>query len=140
VAIASFAAAGIAGAPAMKTGWESMWVGSIIYFIPFFFVLDPALVLQGAWLDALLHTVAAAVGTVFICGGIQGFQIGVGDLRRSGALEWPIRIALVVGGFVFATPGSEVIGASNVDLKLIGLAVLVPTMVVAALPRLRARA
>ena len=30
VAIASFAAAGIAGAPAMKTGWESMWVGSII--------------------------------------------------------------------------------------------------------------
>jgi hypothetical protein len=28
VAIASFAAAGIAGAPAMKTGWESMWVGS----------------------------------------------------------------------------------------------------------------
>ncbi|MGY3359592.1 TRAP transporter 4TM/12TM fusion protein [Bradyrhizobium sp. GM0.4] len=39
VAIASFAAAGIAGSPAMKTGWESMWVGSIIYFIPFFFVL-----------------------------------------------------------------------------------------------------
>ena len=47
VAIASFAAAGIAGAPAMRTGWESMWVGSIIYFIPFFFVLNPALVLQG---------------------------------------------------------------------------------------------
>ncbi len=41
VAIASFAAAGIAGSPAMKTGWESMWVGSIIYFIPFFFVLEP---------------------------------------------------------------------------------------------------
>ena len=29
----------------MKTGWESMWVGSIIYFIPFFFVLNPALVM-----------------------------------------------------------------------------------------------
>ena len=55
VAIASFAAAGIAGSPAMKTGWESMWVGSIIYFIPFFFVLNPALVLQGdsPWLEAL---------------------------------------------------------------------------------------
>ena len=47
VAIASFAAAGIAGAPAMKTGWESMRVGSIIYFIPFFFVLAPSLLLQG---------------------------------------------------------------------------------------------
>jgi hypothetical protein len=30
------AAAGIACSPAAKTGWESMWVGSIIYFIPFF--------------------------------------------------------------------------------------------------------
>ena len=48
VAIASFAAAGIAGAPAMRTGWESMWVGSIIYFIPFFFVFNPALILQGS--------------------------------------------------------------------------------------------
>ena len=62
VAIASFAAAGIAGAPAMKTGWESMWVGSIIYFIPFFFVLNPALVLQGPnpYLEALGLGVLAA--------------------------------------------------------------------------------
>src|SRR5438477_12246704 len=84
VAIASFAAAGIAGAPAMKTGWESMWVGSIIYFIPFFFVLNPALVLQGSnpYLEALGLTVLAAIVTLFICGGIQGYQAGVGDLRK----------------------------------------------------------
>ncbi len=48
VAIASFAAAGIAGAPPMRTGWESMWVGSIIYFVPFFFVLNPTLGAAGA--------------------------------------------------------------------------------------------
>ena len=59
VAIASFAAAGIAGAPPMKTGWESMRVGSIIYFLPFFFVLNPALVLQGPWTEALYLTVTA---------------------------------------------------------------------------------
>ena len=64
VAIASFAAAGIAGAPAMKTGWESMWVGSIIYFIPFFFVLNPALLLQGTnpYLEALGLTALACFG------------------------------------------------------------------------------
>ncbi|HET9736447.1 MAG TPA: TRAP transporter permease, partial [Burkholderiales bacterium] len=54
VAIASFAAAGIAGAPPMKTGWESMRVGSIIYFIPFFFVLNPAFVLQGPLAETLV--------------------------------------------------------------------------------------
>ena len=88
VAIASFAAAGIAGAPAMKTGWESMWVGSIIYFLPFFFVANPALVLQAAvpggpvpYFEALYLMVTAMIGTLFICGGIQGYQAGVGDLR-----------------------------------------------------------
>ncbi|MFK4401588.1 hypothetical protein ABIF31_008145 [Bradyrhizobium elkanii] len=83
VAIASFAAAGIAGSPAMKTGWESMWVGSIIYFIPFFFVLNPALVMQGPspYLAGLGLMALAACGTLFICGGIQGYQVFVGDLR-----------------------------------------------------------
>jgi TRAP transporter 4TM/12TM fusion protein len=67
VAIASFAAAGIAGAPAMKTGWESMWVGSIIYFIPFFFVLNPALVLEGGnYFEAAGLTVQAGIGILFI--------------------------------------------------------------------------
>ena len=86
VAIASFAAAGIAGSPAMRTGWESMWVGSIIYFIPFFFVLNPALVLQGdsPYFEALGLMALAAFGTLFICGGIQGYQAFVGDLRRAG--------------------------------------------------------
>ena len=86
VAIASFAAAGIAGSPAMKTGWESMWVGSIIYFIPFFFVLNPALVLQGSnpYLEGLGLMALAGFGTLFICGGIQGYQAFVGDLRGAG--------------------------------------------------------
>src|SRR5713101_7057009 len=98
VAIASFAAAGIAGSPAMKTGWESMWVGSIIYFIPFFFVLNPALVLQGdsPYLAGLGLMAVAAFGTLFICGGIQGYQAFVGDLRSTGLLEWPLRALLLI--------------------------------------------
>jgi TRAP transporter 4TM/12TM fusion protein len=135
VAIASFAAAGIAGAPAMKTGWESMWVGSIIYFIPFFFVLNPALVLQGSnpYLEALGLTLLAAVGTLFICGGIQGYQAGVGDLRRAGFMQWPLRVLLVVGGFVLATPGGGIVPLSEMQMVGLGLAFLVPTLLVALL-------
>src|SRR6185295_10534531 len=126
VAIASFAAAGIAGAPAMRTGWESMWVGSIIYFIPFFFVVNPAFVMEGPILEALYVTVVAGTGALFICGGIQGFQVGVGDLRRAGALEWPIRVGLVIGGVVLAMPGGGIMPLSNAEMKLLGLAILVP--------------
>lgn len=126
VAIASFAAAGIAGAPPMKTGWESMRVGSIIYFIPFFFVLNPALVLQGPWTEALYLTVTAGMGVIFICGGIQGYQLGVGDLRRAGALEWPLRLLFMIGGIVLATPGGGIMPLSNVQMELLGAAILVP--------------
>jgi len=135
VAIASFAAAGIAGSPPMKTGWESMWVGSIIYFIPFFFVLNPALLLQGSnpYLEALGLTVVIAIGTLFICGGIQGYQAGVGDLRKAGILEWPLRVALVVGGFVFATPGGGIVPISQMQIMGLGLAILVPALLIALL-------
>ena len=133
VAIASFAAAGIAGSPAMKTGWESMWVGSIIYFIPFFFVLNPALVLQGnsPYLEGLGLMGLAALGTLFICGGIQGYQAFVGDLRRTGALEWPLRVLLILGGFTLATPGGGINPLSQWQVTGLGLMILVPTVLVA---------
>jgi TRAP transporter 4TM/12TM fusion protein len=138
VAIASFAAAGIAGAPPMRTGWESMWVGSIIYFIPFFFVANPALVLQAAtpgdavpYFEALYLMVKALIGIIFICGGIQGYQAGVGDLRSAGAFEWPLRVLLIVGGLVLAAPGGGIMPLPIMAMELAALAVLVPTVVAA---------
>jgi TRAP transporter 4TM/12TM fusion protein len=133
VAIASFAAAGIAGAPAMRTGWESMWVGSIIYFIPFFFVLNPALVLQGgpaAYPEALWLACTALLGTLFICGGIQGYQAFLGDLRRTGALEWPLRIALILGGLILATPGGGIMPLSNLAMEALAIGILAPTLAI----------
>jgi TRAP transporter 4TM/12TM fusion protein len=140
VAIASFAAAGIAGAAAMRTGWESMWVGSIIYFIPFFFVLNPALVLQGPspYLPALGLATLIAIGVLFICGGIQGYQSGIGDLRKTGLLEWPLRVLLALGGFVLATPGGGVVPLSQMQIMGLGTAILLPTLALAfVLVRLR---
>ena len=131
VAIASFAAAGIAGSPPMKTGWESMRVGSIIYFLPFFFVMNPALVLQGSWVEAIYLTLAAGVGIVFICGGIQGYQLLIGDLRHTGAMQWPLRIALMLGGIVLATPGGGIMPMSSLQMGLAAVAILLPVLGVA---------
>ena len=100
VAIAFAAAAGIAGAPAMKTGWESMWVGSIIYFIPFFFVLNPALLLQGIIRISKRSGLRAGLFRHRVHlrrrPGLSGY---VGDLRGAGFMEWPLRVLLVIGGF-----------------------------------------
>lgn len=126
VAIASFAAAGIAGAPPMKTGWASMTVGSVIYFLPFFFVLNPAFVLQGDWQESSLLVLNAVVGIVFICAGLQGFLLGVGDMRACGAMEWPLRVALCLGGFVLAAPGGGVMAIGHWQMLMLALLILIP--------------
>jgi hypothetical protein len=112
-----------------------MWVGSIIYFVPFFFVLNPTLVLQGPspYAEGLGHAALIGIGVLFICGGIQGYQSGIGDLRRAGFLEWPLRVALVAGGFVLAVPGGGVIPFTQVQIIGAALAILVPTLLLGLL-------
>jgi TRAP transporter 4TM/12TM fusion protein len=133
VAIASFAAAGIAGAPAMKTGWESMRVGSIIYFLPFFFVFDPALVLQGSYVQAAWLTAKCVLGIFVICAGIQGYLAFVGNLNRTGSLEWPIRLLLMVGGVMLATPASALLPIGGQTLLVGGASAIAMAMLAAFL-------
>jgi Tripartite ATP-independent periplasmic transporter, DctM component len=97
---------GVAGASAMKKGWESMGVQQ--HRLPgVLFVLNPALVLQGPspWLPALGLTMLITIGTLFNCGGIQGYRPGIGNLHRTGLLEWPLCMLLGGGGLLLATPG-----------------------------------
>ncbi|HEX7053272.1 MAG TPA: TRAP transporter fused permease subunit [Burkholderiales bacterium] len=131
VAIASFAAAGIAGAPPMKTAWESMTVGSIIYFIPFFFVLNPAFVLQGPPWETAYLTLCAGAGAIFICAGLQGWQLGVGELARAGALATPARVLLVLGGIVLAAPGGGILALGHLEMLGLAAALLAPALAVA---------
>jgi hypothetical protein len=90
-------------------------------------------VLQGTnpYLEGLGLMALAGFGTLFICGGIQGYQCFVGDLRGAGALEWPLRVLLVIGGFVVATPGGGIMPLSQWQITLLGFAILVPTVLVA---------
>ena len=73
----------------------------------------------------------AAFGTLFICGGIQGYQAFVGDLRGAGKLEWPLRVLLVIGGFVVATPGGGIMPLSQMQITGLGFAILIPTVLIA---------
>jgi hypothetical protein len=52
-------------------------------------------------------------------------------LRRAGALEWPLRVLLVIGGFVVATPGGGIMPLSQIQITALGLAILAPTVLIA---------
>jgi TRAP transporter 4TM/12TM fusion protein len=49
VAIAAYAAANIARVSGWQTGWTAVAVGWSTFFIPFLFVLEPALLMSGSW-------------------------------------------------------------------------------------------
>ena len=110
VALGAFAAASIAGSSALATGFKAMRLGSIIYFIPFFFVLEPALIMSGSWWETLLATAKVGIGIIFIAGALQRYLIGLGLLAREGAVGIIGRTLIALGGGLIALPTTEVIG------------------------------
>ncbi|MFC4258165.1 TRAP transporter permease [Marinobacter lacisalsi] len=131
VALGAFAAATVAGARAMETGFQAMRLGSVIYFIPFLFVLNPALIFQGVWNEVLVVILQALAGVVLIAGAMQGWLLGVGNLAASGVLQWPVRLALIVGGLLLAVPGGGPIPLTNLQLSMISAVLIIPAVVLA---------
>jgi TRAP transporter 4TM/12TM fusion protein len=120
VAINAFVAASIAEANAMKTAWTSLRLGSVLVFIPFFFVLSPALIMQGTFPDILYHTALAILGIFILASGLEGYIIKWGRLTKIQ------RTVLITGGFLIALPemittfaGIGFIGAFLVSCLLI---------------------
>ncbi len=98
VAINAFIAASIAGADPMKTAWTSLRLGVVLLFIPFFFVLQPALIMQGTPGEIIYHTALALLGIFILASGLEGYLIKFGELS---VVQ---RTMLVVGGFLVAFP------------------------------------
>ena len=129
VALGAFAAASLAGTRALGAGLEAMRLGSIIYFVPFFFVLNPALIGEGPAPDIALTLTGAVVGIWLIGSGLQGYAAGFGRCREG--LAWIVpRALLVVGGLFFAAPGGVLPGLGHAALAGIGLALALPGLLI----------
>jgi len=94
-------------------------LGAVIYIVPFFFALNPALILKGEPLEVISVIVTAFIGVALIAAAIQGWLIGAGRLDGS-PLRLLARIMLAIGGFALAAPGGNLIPVSNTTLAVIG--------------------
>ena len=101
IAVAAYAAAGLAGANPMTTGVEAFRIAIPSFIIPFIFVLSPALLLQGPAIDIIQVTVTAIFGVVCMSVCLQGF------LLRS--LNFIERILFFVTGILLMLPMYETI-------------------------------
>ncbi|HSD52559.1 MAG TPA: TRAP transporter permease [Burkholderiales bacterium] len=97
VALAVFAAAGLARANMWASGWAAMRAAAPAYIVPFMFVYEPALLLIGDWVTSLHAIVSATLGVVLLAGGFFGY------LFRT-ASPWQ-RVALVAAAVLLIKPG-----------------------------------
>lgn len=73
IAMAAFAAASIARAPAMATGFAAMRFGWSAYVIPVLFVFSPSLLMIGAPMEVGLAIVTATVGVWLVSAALAGY-------------------------------------------------------------------
>lgn len=99
VGAAAFLAATIAGAKPMRTSFTAMRLGIVIYFVPLFFLFQPALVLQGDLTPLIYVLPSIIVGIILLSGGLEGYLLGVGLVRPL------LRLPLAAAGFAFSFPG-----------------------------------
>ncbi|MEQ6202402.1 TRAP transporter fused permease subunit [Sulfitobacter sp. HNIBRBA2951] len=124
VALGAFAAASMAGANAFKTGFEAMRLGGVIYVVPFFFVLNPALIGQGPPTEVAVVLACALVGVWFIASALQGYVSFIGPLHSSG-LSLIMRFVLFFAGLFVAAPVGGVAGMNHAALTLSGFALAI---------------
>jgi TRAP-type uncharacterized transport system fused permease subunit len=123
VALGAYAAASIAEANPLRTGLAAMRLGSVIYLVPFIFVLDTTYLLQGETLNIVRAIAEAVVGIWLLVGGIQGYLTGLGRIDLVVA-----RVGLIVAGLLVASPKLDLIwteAPAEIYLSMAGVGMFV---------------
>jgi TRAP transporter 4TM/12TM fusion protein len=113
VALASYVAAGIAGADVNKVGWTAFRFGLATYILPFMFVYGPALLMQGGPLEIVWTIIISLFGVFVIASGLVGYL-------RGPIPSW-MRFVLFVSGALMVAEGlvTDIIGAGIFALCLV---------------------
>ena len=108
VAIAAYAAAGLAGADPIRTGLESMRLGWSAYVVPFLFVLSPTLILRGPADKVTIALVTASLGIWLVSIAVVGYF-----MRPVPAFG---RLLFAASGLLALIPAGAFPGAEITDL------------------------
>jgi TRAP transporter 4TM/12TM fusion protein len=106
VALAVYAAAGIAKADLWKSGWAAVKIGAAGFIVPYMLIYEPALLMIGSWPNIIQAFVTSAFGILMFAGGLHGYFL-------TAANYWQ-RAMLIVAGLLLIDPGfvTDVIGAA----------------------------
>ena len=98
VALAVFAAAGIAKSDLWASGWAAMKIGAAGFIVPFMFVYEPALMMldpanfksknliTADWGHIIWATTTASIGIMFLAAGLHGYLVSKASMLQRGLL------------------------------------------------------
>ena len=113
VALAAFAAAAISREPPMRVAMISVKYGFVAFLLPYFFVLEPRLLLMGTLGEAIGVFLMAAIGIVTLACVLQGYAMG--------SLSWLMRTVLAAASLCLLMP--------EISLKIIGIAIILAILI-----------
>ncbi len=105
VALAVYAAAGIAKSDLWSSGWAAVKIGAAGFIVPFMVIYEPALLMIGSWPDIIGAFITASIGVMLFAAGLHGYLL-------TAANRWQ-RALLVVAGLLLIDPGfaTDIAGA-----------------------------
>lgn len=127
VALAAFAAAGIAGSNPMVTGVHSFRLGIAKYVLPFVFVFAPGMLFEGNWHQIILSIIGGFAGIYALTITTEGWLLT--------GVNWPMRFLMGFSALLFFVPGLNISLSSwgfNMPqwvTQLIAWVILAPTIV-----------
>lgn len=98
VCLAAFSGAAIAEADAMRTGFIAMKLAVVAFIVPFFFVLQPSLLMQGSAMDVTQACVTSIIAMYALAGSMQGYLLITANIIE--------RAVLLTGGLTMLYPGT----------------------------------
>ena len=104
VCIAAYAAAGLAGANPMKTGFTATKLGIAAFIVPFFFCYDTSLMGLGSVAEVLLSMATATLGVIALAGATEWYYLRPNRFHES--------ILLLIAAICLIKPGwiTDIIG------------------------------
>ena len=121
VALAAITAAQIAGASGMQVGFKAMRLGAILFVLPFIFVYQPAMLLNGPVFPVVAAVGTAGLALMLISCAFEAYLYGIGPIGM------PTRVSLLVAGGFLLIPdhtaelaGFTMLAATVIALMLLG--------------------
>lgn len=112
VCLAVYISCGISGSKIWETGWEAVRLGIAVFLVPFAFVYNQSLLMQGSIWQILFSAITAITGAVLLAAGLRGYAWKFLRIYQ--------RILVAVGGLLLIGPGTWT-ALIGVILAILGL-------------------